>query len=167
MLVPKPKNMTKAPTPNRACTIEGTPARLMMARLMARVNQLSGAYSLRYNAAATPTGTEISNATPTSHTVPSNAGKIPPSVMPLVGLENRNSREMMPLPLTTRVVRIINTGSINSPAIIMKRIRNRFSLRLALTLSPVSRNWLSTLAVCAMSFPSPCGCRGRSDLRSD
>ena len=47
MLVPKPKKMTKAPTPKRAWTMEGTPARLMMARLITRVNQLSGAYSLR------------------------------------------------------------------------------------------------------------------------
>ena len=47
MLVPKRKKSTNAPTPKRACTIEGTPARLMMARLIARVSQLSGAYSLR------------------------------------------------------------------------------------------------------------------------
>ena len=47
MLVPKPKKITKAPTPNSAWTIDGTPARLMMQRLMSRVNQLSGAYSLR------------------------------------------------------------------------------------------------------------------------
>ena len=47
MLVPKRKKSTKAPTPNRACTIDGTPARLMIARFMARVSQLSGAYSLR------------------------------------------------------------------------------------------------------------------------
>ena len=44
---PKRKKSTKAPNPKRACTMEGTPARLMMARLMTRVNQLSGAYSLR------------------------------------------------------------------------------------------------------------------------
>ncbi len=47
MLVPKRKKMTNAPTPNSAWTIDGTPARLMIARLIARVNQLSGAYSLR------------------------------------------------------------------------------------------------------------------------
>ena len=47
MLVPNLKKMTNAPRPNRAWTIEGTPARLMMARLMTRVIQLSGAYSLR------------------------------------------------------------------------------------------------------------------------
>ena len=47
MLVPKSKKRTKAPTPKSACTIEGTPARLMIARLMTRVSQLSGAYSLR------------------------------------------------------------------------------------------------------------------------
>jgi hypothetical protein len=47
MLVPNLKKMTKAPSPNRACTIDGTPARLMIARLITRVNQLSPAYSLR------------------------------------------------------------------------------------------------------------------------
>ena len=47
MLVPKRKNSTKAPTPNKACTIEGTPARLTIAMLIARVSQLSRAYSLR------------------------------------------------------------------------------------------------------------------------
>ena len=38
---------TKAPRPNSACTMLGTPARLMTARLMIRLNQLSRAYSLR------------------------------------------------------------------------------------------------------------------------
>ena len=33
---------TKAPTPNSACTIDGTPARLTIARLITRVSQLSG-----------------------------------------------------------------------------------------------------------------------------
>ena len=47
MLVPKLKNSTKAPTPNRAWTMDGTPARLMIARLMIRVRVLSGAYSDR------------------------------------------------------------------------------------------------------------------------
>jgi hypothetical protein len=47
MLVPNSKKRTKAPSPNRAWTIDGTPARLMIARLIVRVNQLSPAYSLR------------------------------------------------------------------------------------------------------------------------
>ncbi len=38
---------TKAPRPNSACTMLGTPARLTTARLMSRVNQLSFAYSFR------------------------------------------------------------------------------------------------------------------------
>ena len=37
----------------------GTPARLMTARLMVRVSQLSLAYSLRYTAAITPIGAAI------------------------------------------------------------------------------------------------------------
>ena len=44
---PMPANSTKAPTPNRACTMLGTPARFTTARLMIRVSQLSRAYSLR------------------------------------------------------------------------------------------------------------------------
>ncbi len=44
---PKSANTTKAPTPNSACTMLGTPARLTTARLMIRVNQLSCAYSFR------------------------------------------------------------------------------------------------------------------------
>jgi len=41
------KKSTKAPNPKSACTIDGTPARLMIARLMDLVSRLSGAYSLR------------------------------------------------------------------------------------------------------------------------
>ncbi len=44
---PMPANITKAPTPNKAWTMLGTPARFTTARLMIRVSQLSRAYSLR------------------------------------------------------------------------------------------------------------------------
>ena len=44
---PMPANITNAPTPNKACTMLGTPARFTTARLMIRVNQLLRAYSLR------------------------------------------------------------------------------------------------------------------------
>ena len=44
---PMRANSTKAPSPNRACTMLGTPARFTTARLMTRVNQLSRAYSFR------------------------------------------------------------------------------------------------------------------------
>ena len=44
---PMPANITNAPTPNRAWTMLGTPARFTTARLMIRVSQLSRAYSLR------------------------------------------------------------------------------------------------------------------------
>lgn len=47
MLAPKSANSTNAPNPNRAWTMEGTPARLIIARLIARVRRLSRAYSLR------------------------------------------------------------------------------------------------------------------------
>src|SRR5688572_5647246 len=38
---------TNAPTPNSPCTMLGTPARFTTPRLMIRLSQLSGAYSLR------------------------------------------------------------------------------------------------------------------------
>ena len=79
--------------------MDGTPARLMMARLMIRVSQLSPAYSLKYTAAATPMGTEINNATITSQMVPNRAGKMPPAVMPLVGLVNKKSTDTTEPPL--------------------------------------------------------------------
>src|SRR2546426_10194561 len=44
---PIPADSTNAPTPNSACTILGTPARLTTARLTARVNQLLPAYSFK------------------------------------------------------------------------------------------------------------------------
>src|SRR3990172_9230296 len=53
---PMPANITKAPTPNSACTMLGTPARLTTARLTTRVNQLSPAYSFKYTPANTPIG---------------------------------------------------------------------------------------------------------------
>src|SRR6476659_3511948 len=54
--LPMPANITKAPTPNSACTMLGTPARLSTARLTTRVNQLSPAYSFKYTPANTPMG---------------------------------------------------------------------------------------------------------------
>ena len=45
--VPKPRNSTNKPSPNRPYTIEGMPARLMIARRMVRVNLVSRAYSPR------------------------------------------------------------------------------------------------------------------------
>ena len=45
--LPNRRKCTNAPTPNSACTIDGTPARLTMATLIVRVSQLSRAYSLR------------------------------------------------------------------------------------------------------------------------
>jgi len=50
-------------------------------------------------AAATPSGTEARSATATIQMVPSRAGKMPPSVMPLVGSVNRKSMEIIPPPL--------------------------------------------------------------------
>ena len=44
---PMPSASTNSPSPNRPYTIDGTPARLMIARRIMRVNLLSRAYSLR------------------------------------------------------------------------------------------------------------------------
>src|SRR5687767_2702963 len=54
--LPMPAARTKAPRPNSAWTILGTPARLMTARFTKRFTQLSLAYSFKYTAANTPTG---------------------------------------------------------------------------------------------------------------
>ena len=51
--------------------------------------------------------------------------------MPLVGLPNRISSEMMLPPLTTSVLNMISTGNINNPAMTINRILNSVSLRLA------------------------------------
>ena len=129
MLVPKRKNSTKAPTPNSACTIDGTPARLMTARLIALVSQLSRAYSLRYRAAATPIGTDATSATATSQIVPTRAGKMPPAVMPWRGKEKRNSIEIAGPPRATSTARMIPTGRISSTAMRPNSARTRRSRR--------------------------------------
>ena len=47
MDVPSCRKSTKRPSPNSPYTTEGMPAKLMIASRIARVNQLSGAYSAR------------------------------------------------------------------------------------------------------------------------
>ena len=115
ILVPKPKTMTKAPTPNRACTIDRTPMRLIITRLMTLVNQLSAAYSLTYIAAAIPSGTEISKATATNQAVPTSAGNIPPAVIALVDSVNEKSIASIDPPLIINVPKIINTQKYQQP----------------------------------------------------
>src|SRR5262245_1778705 len=44
---PTPANTTKAPSPNIACTMLGTPARLTTAKLTTRVKEFSLAYSFK------------------------------------------------------------------------------------------------------------------------
>jgi len=56
MDLPSRAKSTNAPSPNSACTMLGTPARLTTARLTTRVNQLSRAYSFRKTAARMPMG---------------------------------------------------------------------------------------------------------------
>ena len=91
MDVPRLRKSTNAPRPNSACTMDGTPARFTMAKSTTRASVDSPAYSDRYMPASTPTGTAKSSDTPTSHSVPTMAGRMPPLVMPEVGMENKNS----------------------------------------------------------------------------
>src|SRR5210317_584627 len=100
-------------------------------------------------AAAIPSGTEISKATATSQTVPSRAGKMPPAVMPSVGLVNRKSIEMTEPPFTMRVPRMSSTGAISSMVISRNRILNRRWTRWFLILSSEVSNITLSLAYTA------------------
>src|SRR3989338_4919312 len=55
---PNLKKITKRLRPNSPYTTEETPARFIMARLIILVKKLSCAYSFKYMAASTPTGSE-------------------------------------------------------------------------------------------------------------
>jgi hypothetical protein len=100
MLVPSLKNNTKMPRPNRPYTIEGIPARLIIAIRIALVQRLSLAYSDRYIAAATPSGHTNIVVSNVRYTVPRIAGKIPPERIPSEGKSIRNSIEIAGTPWT-------------------------------------------------------------------
>jgi hypothetical protein len=71
--------MTNIPKPNRPKTIEGTPARLRIARRTKRMSLPSRAYSLRYTAELTPTARARLIAPATSSSVPAMHGQMPPA----------------------------------------------------------------------------------------
>jgi hypothetical protein len=68
---------------------------------MARVSQVSRAYSARYTAAPTEMGMLTMAVAKVNTTVPTMAGRIPPSFMPLLGNSVKNSQLMAPMPWTT------------------------------------------------------------------
>ena len=58
------------------------------------------AYSLRYIPLITPTGNAKIMLPTHKHNVPTIAGRIPPSIMPSLGMEVRKSHDITPIPLT-------------------------------------------------------------------
>ncbi len=76
---PNCSKVTNKASPNSPYTTEGTPARLTIAKRISLTSLPARAYSLRYTAAATPTGTEIRAVSVTRAVVPTIAGSRPPS----------------------------------------------------------------------------------------
>ena len=58
METPNPRYLTNTARPKRPKTTEGTPARLFILILSILVTRLSGVYSVRYMAQASPSGSE-------------------------------------------------------------------------------------------------------------
>ena len=99
----------KNPNPNNPKIIEGTTAKVRMEKRTAAANfEFSLAYSVKYKAVMVPNGTAAIDITITKIKVPIKAGKIPPSVIPLVGKEAINSQENLDLPSYTMIPKIIN-----------------------------------------------------------
>jgi len=94
-------NRIKNPKPNKPNTIDGTPARLLIDVRIILVNKESLAYSLRYIAEQTPSGTVIIIIISVTAIVPKIAGKIPPSVILFLGSSKINSTEILPIPCIT------------------------------------------------------------------
>ena len=100
--------------------MEGTPARLLTAMRTDRVSrERAGAYSCRYTAVATPTGTTATVISNTMASVPNSAGKIPPWVIPSVGAVKKNESDSRRPPCITTspriTARIISTSKMAAP----------------------------------------------------
>ncbi len=95
---PNPRYTTRNAYPKRPITIDGIPARHSTQNVMICVTALSGAYSVRYTAAPIPIGAAVSIATATRQSVPTIAGKIPPSAPPMRGESRRNEISITPIP---------------------------------------------------------------------
>jgi hypothetical protein len=101
MLVPKCSPCTNSTTPNSPYTIEGTPARFLIATRIKRVIFVSFAYSFKYIATQQPRGSASTVVIIVTRNVPAIAGKIPPCVIPSFGMPVRNSSVTLPAPLLT------------------------------------------------------------------
>ena len=77
MLRPSARYCTNTASPSSPYTIDGTPARLAMLISMKLVSLFLGAYSSKYTAAPTPTGTVNSAVQNMIHAVPAMAERTP------------------------------------------------------------------------------------------
>ena len=111
---PNSKNITKIPSPNNPYTTDGTPARFTIASFIILVSRLSFAYSFKYIAAHTPIGRVTAIAHITIERVPIMAGRIPPPLMPSLGMDVRNSQVMADAPFFMMIKTIMDTGIIAS-----------------------------------------------------
>ena len=92
--------------PNRPNTIDGTPLKLLVMMRITLTSQLSRAYSLTWMPDITPSGNATAMLPATRQSVPTIAGRMPPSVIPFSGIEVRNSQLTTPAPLTMMKPRI-------------------------------------------------------------
>jgi hypothetical protein len=106
------KKITKRPNPNNPYTMDGTPAMFTMESLIRRVSLLLLAYSVKYMAARTPTGSEKRMVPPMRRRVPTMAGKIPPSRPPWRGKSVKNSQLMALRPRVKIKATMRNAGDI-------------------------------------------------------
>src|SRR5665648_435155 len=97
---PKPAYFTNSASPNSPNTIDGVPARLLIAIFISQTLRFSLAYSFRYMADNTPRGSAIAMERPMSITVPTMAGNMPPAVMRCLGGLVKNSIERCPVSYT-------------------------------------------------------------------
>jgi hypothetical protein len=86
--------MTNMPRPKRPKTIDGTPARVIIANRILLVKRVCRAYSERYTALAMPRGNAVSMVPNNRYKVPTMAGKIPPSEPLFLGKPDINSQFM-------------------------------------------------------------------------
>lgn len=108
--------------------MEGTPERLRIDIRISLVIRLLEAYSLRKMAQPIPKGTDKTAVITVTINVPTIAGKIPPSVIPFLGIVVRNSQEIFPAPLLTRSKIIINNIKPTRPIDALKKRKPSFSL---------------------------------------
>ena len=139
--------------------IEGTPARLLMLVSMNRPTRLCPAYSSRYTAAPTPSGTEKMKAMKTTHSEPRMAVRTPA----YSGLDDCG--EVRKLPVTqlrksSRELGISSAASSIAPRLKIDSIRFQVAAILGLTTSSV-RSWTSSSFVRCSSGLAAASARAR------